>query len=76
MFNLTTKARKLDLPTDIHCALFDQLVMPILLYGCEIWGFQNLDHIERFHTKVLKNQLKLNRSMYMEKLADKVRQQL
>ena len=61
MFNLTTKARKLDLPIDIQCELFDQLIMPILLYGCEIWGFQNLDQIERFHRKFLKS-LKLNRS--------------
>ena len=62
MFNLTTKARKLDLPIDIQCELFDQLIMPILLYGSEIWGFQNLDQIERFHRKFLKSLLKLNRS--------------
>ena len=62
MFNLTTKARKLDLHIDIQCELFDQLIMPILLYGCEIWGFQNLDQIERFHRKFLKSLLKLNRS--------------
>ena len=62
MFKLTTKARKLDLPIDIQCELFDQLIMPILLYGCEILGFQNLDQIERFHRKFLKSLLKLNRS--------------
>ena len=30
MFNLTAKARKLDLPVDIQCELFDKPVMPIL----------------------------------------------
>ena len=55
MFNYTIKTRKLD----IQCELSDQLVMPILLYGSEIWGFQNLDQIERFHKKSI---LKLNRS--------------
>ena len=53
---------KLDLPVDIQCELFDQLVMPISLYGSKVWGFQKLDQIERFHRKFLTNLLKLNRS--------------
>ena len=61
MFNLTCKARKLCLPLDIQCELFDQLVVPILLYGSEVWGFQKLDCIEIFHRKFLKSLLKLNR---------------
>ena len=61
MFNLICKAKKLCLPLDIQCALFDQLVVPILLYGSEIWGFCNLDSIEMFHKKFLKSILKLNR---------------
>lgn len=28
--------------------------MPILLYGCEVWGFSNLDVIERVHLKFCK----------------------
>ena len=36
MFNLTTKARKLDLHVDMQCEMFDQLLMPIMLYGSEI----------------------------------------
>ncbi len=62
MFNLVTKSRKLCLPVDIQCELFDQLVLPILLYGSEIWGFQQLDQIEMFYKKFLKNLLKLNRN--------------
>ena len=27
---------------------------PILIYGCEIWGFSNLDIIERLHLKFCK----------------------
>ena len=61
VFNLTPQARKLYLPVDIQCELCDQLVMPILLYGSEIRGFQNLDPIERFYGTSLKSLLKLNR---------------
>ncbi len=32
------------------------------MYGSEVWGYQNLDHIERFHKKFLKLTLKLNRN--------------
>ena len=63
--NLTSKARKLDLPVDIYiqCELFDRLVMPILLYnGSETWGCQKLNQIERFYRKFLKDLLTLNRS--------------
>ena len=59
MFNLATKARTLDLLIDLQYELFSQLVMSILLYGREIWDFQNLDQIERLHRKFLKRLLKL-----------------
>ena len=28
--------------------------MPILTYGCEVWGFDNLNIIEKLHLKYLK----------------------
>ena len=34
--------------------LFDKLVKPIILYGCEVWGFGNNDVIERVQLKFLK----------------------
>ena len=34
------KANKLELPIDIQSNLFENLVFPIMLYGCEIWGTQ------------------------------------
>ena len=62
MFNLSVNARKLSLPVDGQCELFDLLVSPILTYGCEVWGFCNLSAIELFHRKYLKYLLKLNKS--------------
>ena len=35
-FSLLVKAKKLELPIDIQCNLFEKLVFPIMLYGCEI----------------------------------------
>ena len=42
--------------------LFDKIVKPILLYGCEIWGFSNTDIIEKVHLKFCKLLLNLKKS--------------
>ena len=34
--------------------LFDKVVKPILLYGCELWELSNCDIIERVHLKYCK----------------------
>ena len=52
---------KLNLPVDITCDLFDPLVTPILLYGSEVWGFDNINIIETFHIKFCKLLLKLHK---------------
>lgn len=30
------------------------IVVPVLLYGCEIWGYENIEVIESVHLKFLK----------------------
>ena len=62
MFALLAKAKKLHLPIDVICDLFDKIVLPILLYGCEIWGLDNITHVEIFYRKFLKRMLKLSKS--------------
>ena len=59
MFSLVSKARKLDLPIDIQLELFDQLVIPILLYGCEVWAFGDIADIETFYLRFCKQVLRL-----------------
>ena len=54
MYSLIRKGRRLKLPTDIMLKLFDSCVAPILLYGCEVWGYENTDIIEKVHTKFCK----------------------
>ena len=61
MYALITKARKLNLPVDIQLHLFDTLVVPILLYGCEIWGHENYAILEKLHLKFCKYILHINK---------------
>ena len=55
---ILSKSYSLNLPIDITCELFDSLVNPVLLYGCEVWGFENIDNIESLHVKFCKTILK------------------
>ena len=48
-FFLLVKAKKMLLPIDIQCNLFEKLIFPIMLYGCEIWGAQPLNMLETFY---------------------------
>ena len=34
--------------------LFDSVIVPILLYGCEIWGFNNINDIEKIQIRFYK----------------------
>ena len=48
---LIQKDRRLNLPTDMMLTLFDSSVEPILLYVCEVWRYENIDILEKVHTK-------------------------
>lgn len=52
----------LHLPIDLQLHLFDHTILPILLYGCEIWGYQNTKIIERMHNQFLTYITKLRKS--------------
>ena len=60
-FSLLSKVKKLNLPIDLQLNLFDKLVLPVLTYGCEIWGIANLKEIEVFHRKFIKNVLSISK---------------
>ena len=62
MFLLLRKIKKLTLPFDIQIDLFEKCVKPILLYGCEIWGFGNIDVLERVQLKFYKYIFNLKKS--------------
>ncbi len=48
MFHVIKKCRKLCLPVDLQLHLFDTMIVPILLYGSEVWGCESLDVINHF----------------------------
>ena len=58
MFLLLRKCRQLQLPVDIQLELFDILVKPILLYGCEVWATE----IVKIHLRFCKYVLQVNKS--------------
>ncbi|MEW8548127.1 MAG: reverse transcriptase family protein, partial [Candidatus Thiodiazotropha sp.] len=61
-FAVIRKSRKLNLPVDIQLKLFDHMIAPIILYGSEIWGYENCELIELFHFKYCKQLLHLKSS--------------
>ena len=68
MFALLRRSRQLDLPIDLQLELFDSLIMPMLLYGCENWGFENITMIEKIHLKYLKYILGLYTSPWLSEI--------
>ena len=54
MYEVMKKGRKHNLSISCKLDLFDKLVKPILLYGCEIWGSGNNDILEKVHLKFCK----------------------
>ena len=42
------KVYRLWLPVDISLELFDQFVLPVLLYGCEVWDLVMLCKLKFF----------------------------
>jgi hypothetical protein len=67
MYEVLKMGRLYKLSVKIQLDLFDKMIKPILLYGCEVWGFGNNEILERVHLifcKVLLN-LKTSTPNYM-----------
>ncbi len=62
MFALLKNIRQLSLPMDLQLELFDRIVVPLLLYACETWGYEKLDLLEKLHLRFLKYILNLKTS--------------
>ena len=46
MYGLIRKIREFKLPIECQFDLFDKVVVPVLLYGSEVWGYERLEMIE------------------------------
>ena len=60
--SLLCKARSLQLPIDLQLHLFDKVPSPVILYGCEEWGFESCKILDKLQSKFCKYILKLNKS--------------
>ena len=49
LFAVYRRIKKQPIPVDLQLKLFDSLVEPILLYGSEVWGFENTCSREKHH---------------------------
>ena len=62
MYSILRKAKTHNLSFDCILDLFDKIVQPILLYGCEVWGLSNTSNIEKLHLRFCKYILKLRKN--------------
>lgn len=62
MYAVIKKSRLYNLSIECQLDLFDKMVVPVLLYGCEIWGFSNCNMIEKIQLKFCKLLLHVKRS--------------
>ena len=62
MYDIIKKGRLHNLSIKCQLELFDKIVKPILLYGCEIWGQGKNSVIERVHMKFCKLLLRVKKS--------------
>ena len=45
LYSVYRKVRNLCIPVDLQLKLIDSIVLPILTYSCEVWGFENCAEI-------------------------------
>lgn len=54
LYSLNKLFDKVQLNITEKIKLFDSMILPILNYGCEVWGFHPAPNIEALHLKFLK----------------------
>ena len=55
LYCLYRKLRNISIPIDLQLKLFDTLILPILTYGSEIWGYENTKQLEKLHLQFCRN---------------------
>ena len=62
MHLLYKRIRNLNLPLDLQLHLFDHTILPIALFGCELWGSDNIKLIENLQNEFLRRITNLKKS--------------
>ena len=55
MHLLYKRIQNLNFPVDLQLLLFDQTILPIALYACEVWGFENIQPIKKLQNEFLRH---------------------
>ena len=58
---LFIRSNNLDLPLDLQIKLFDNMILPILTYGSEVFGYENTEILEGVHLQFLRKIGKLRK---------------
>ena len=61
MYAMLAKTKHLGLSISCKVHLFKTMVIPILIYGCEVWGFENCEILESVQNLFCRLVLKLNK---------------
>ena len=59
MFSILSKSRSLHLDIDTQLHLCNSMVVPMMMYGSEVWGYTDLKLIERLQLRFCKIILKV-----------------
>ena len=62
LFLLYSRINNLNLPVDLQLKLFDHTVLPTMTYSCEVFGFENIQILERIHNEFLRKITKTKKS--------------
>ena len=62
MFDILKKQSEMNLDMSTMFKLFDTCALPVATYGCETWGFEDLQVLEKLHLKFCKLLLNVKRS--------------
>ena len=62
LYLLFSRSCNANLPIDLIIKLFDHTVLPVLTYGSENFGFENLDILEKVRNNFLRKLTKARRS--------------
>ena len=62
MYLLNMRIKNFDLPIDLQLKLFDNTILPILTYGCEVFGFEDCKMLEVIQNQFLRSLTHLRKS--------------
>jgi hypothetical protein len=62
MHDILNKGKVHNLSVSCQLDLFDKISIPMLTYGSEIWGYENIDILEKVRVKFCKLLLNLKTS--------------